>query len=137
MEINFFYENIDSFNLNSKVDKWIENTVQNENNRVGEINVIFCSDEYLLTMNIEHLKHDFYTDIITFDYSDKDIVSGDLFISKERVEDNANKFKESFEKEIHRVIIHGVLHLLGYNDKTEEEQKQMREKENFYLDKLI
>ncbi len=137
MEINFFYENIDSFNLNSKVDKWIENTVQNENNRVGEINVIFCSDEHLLTMNIEHLKHDFYTDIITFDYSDKDIVSGDLFISKERVEDNANKFKESFEKEIHRVIIHGVLHLLGYNDKTEEEQKQMREKENFYLDKLI
>ncbi len=137
MEINFFYENIDSFNLNSKVDKWIENTVQNENNRVGEINVIFCSDEHLLTMNIEHLKHDFYTDIITFDYSDKDIVSGDLFISKERVEDNANKFKESFEKEIHRVIIHGVLHLLGYNDKTEKEQKQMREKENFYLDKLI
>jgi len=137
MEINFFYENINSFNLNSKVDMWIEQTVQNENKQVGEINVIFCSDEHLLKMNIEHLEHDFYTDIITFDYSEKEIVSGDLFISKDRVEDNANKFKEPFEKEIHRVIIHGVLHLLGYNDKTEIEQKQMRGKENFYLDKLM
>ena len=137
MEINFFYENIDPFNLNSKADKWIEETVQNENKQAGEINVIFCSDEHLLKMNVEHLDHDFYTDIITFDYSENKIVSGDLFISKDRVEDNSNQFKEPFEKEIHRVIIHGVLHLLGYNDKTEEEQKQMREKENYYLDRLI
>ena len=137
MEINFFFEKIKTFDLNSKVKTWIEETIQNENKETGEINVIFCSDEHLLKMNVEHLGHDFYTDIITFDYSENDIVSGDLFISKDRVEDNANQFKEPFEKEIHRVIIHGVLHLLGYNDKTEEEQKKMREKENFYLDKLI
>ncbi len=137
MEINFFYEEINTFDLNSKAKTWIEETIQNENKETGEINVIFCSDEHLLKMNVEHLGHDFYTDIITFDYSENDIVSGDLFISKDRVEDNANQFKEPFEKEIHRVIIHGVLHLLGYNDKTEEEQKKMREKENFYLDKLI
>ena len=137
MEINFFYENIDTFNLNSKVDTWIEDTIQNENKQVGEINVIFCSDEHLLKMNKEHLSHDFYTDIITFDNSENNIVSGDLFISRDRVEDNAKQFNVSFDQEIHRVIIHGVLHLLVYNDKTEEEQKQMREKENFYLDKLI
>ena len=137
MGINFFYENIEEFKLYLKADSWIQETIQNENKQTGEINVIFCSDEHLLKMNVEHLNHDFYTDIITFDYSENDIVSGDLFISKDRVEDNANQFKEPFEKEIHRVIIHGVLHLLGYNDKTEEEQKQMREEENIYLDRLI
>ena len=137
MGINFFYENIEEFKLYLKADSWIQETIQNENKQTGEINVIFCSDEHLLKMNVEHLNHDFYTDIITFDYSENNIVSGDLFISKDRVEDNANQFNVSFDQEIHRVIIHGVLHLLVYNDKTEEEQKQMREKENFYLDKLI
>lgn len=137
MEINFFYEKIETFTLNSKVNRWIQETIQAEKKQVGEINVIFCSDEHLLKMNIEHLKHDYYTDIISFDYSESDIVSGDLFISKDRVEDNAKQYNVSFNSEIHRVIIHGVLHLLTYNDKTEEQKKQMREKENFYLDKLI
>ncbi len=137
MEINFFYENIETFSLKEKLDDWIVQTIQTEKKQAGEINVIFCSDEHLLKMNIEHLNHDFYTDIITFDYSKNDIVSGDLFISKDRVEENAGKFSVSFEQEIHRVIIHGILHLLAYNDQTEEEKKQMRAKENFYLDKII
>jgi len=137
MNINFFFENIETFDLNKNINTWIQDTIENENKQLGEINIIFCSDEHLLKMNVEHLNHNFYTDIITFDYCEENIISGDLFISKNRVEENAKSFEVSFSDEINRVIIHGVLHLLGYNDKTDEEKKQMRNKENFYLDKLI
>ncbi|MCF6365869.1 MAG: rRNA maturation RNase YbeY [Bacteroidales bacterium] len=136
MSINCFFENIESFILNKNIYSWISKAIENENKQPGEINIIFCSDEHLLKMNIEHLNHNFYTDIITFDYSEKEIVSGDLFISKDRVGENAIKFNVSFADEIHRVIIHGILHLCGYNDKKEEQKVKMRERENYYLGKI-
>lgn len=137
MEINYFFEEIKEFNTGIKTTDWISQTIINEGKTVGEINIIFCNDEYLLKINQEHLTHDYYTDIITFDYSENTIISGDLFISKDRVEENAEEYKVSFENELNRVIIHGILHLIGYNDKSESEIKEMRTKENYYLDKLI
>ena len=113
--------------------KWIKNSVINESKRVGELSFIFCKDEYLLKKNIQFLDHNNYTDIITFDYCEGEIISGDIFISIERVTENANKFGVDFENELDRVIIHGVLHLVGYKDKSKEEAIIMREKEDFYL----
>ena len=133
MKVNIFYEEIEVFNLQDNLQAWIDKTIQNENLQTGDINIIFCSDDYLLKMNKEHLEHDYYTDIITFDYCEDGVVSGDLFISKDRVEENATEFKTDFNTEINRVVIHGVLHLIGYNDKTDDEQKIMTEKENQYL----
>jgi len=100
---------------------------------IGFLNFIFCSDNYLLKINVEHLNHDTYTDIITFDYSKEDRISGDIFISIDRVEENAKSHKTSFENELHRVIIHGVLHLLGYGDKEPGQKAEMRQKEDFCL----
>ena len=137
MEINYFYEDINEFELSETISEWINKTITNENKETGEINVIFCSDEYLLKMNKEHLNHDYYTDIITFDYCQGSLVSGDLFISVDRVGENAKDFNVDFKNELNRVIIHGVLHLIGYNDKTDDEQKEMTEKENFYLNLLF
>lgn len=134
--ISFIAEQI-NFSMPNKmvVKKWIKETILNEQKRVGEISIVFCSDEYLLKVNIEYLKHDFYTDIITFDYCEKDLVSGDLMISVDRVKENAIEQKTLFVDELHRVIIHGVLHLLGYHDKKKEDVVLMREKENYYLGK--
>ncbi|NPA44711.1 MAG: rRNA maturation RNase YbeY [Chlorobi bacterium] len=137
MEINYFYEDINEFELSETISEWINKTITNENKETGEINIIFCSDEYLLKMNKEHLNHDYYTDIITFDYCQGSLVSGDLFISVDRVGENAKDFNVDFKNELNRVIIHGVLHLIGYNDKTDDEQKEMTEKENFYLNLLF
>jgi len=136
MKIYIFYEDIQEFELFNGIYEWINNSIQNENKQKGEINIIFCSDDYLLKMNKDHLNHDYFTDIITFDYCEKDLVSGDLFISTDRVGENAKKFNVEFNAELNRVIIHGVLHLIGYNDKTDEEQKEMTEKENFYLNRI-
>lgn len=119
-----------------KLQKELLKLTDNEKQSLGEITVIFCSDEYLLKINQEYLKHDYYTDIITFDYSETSVVSGDLFISIERIKENAETEKTTFECEINRVIIHGVLHLCGYKDKSKEEEKLMREKENFYLSQI-
>ena len=113
--------------------RWINNSIINESKIVGQLCFIFCTDEYLLEKNIKFLKHDTYTDIITFDYCEGDIISGDIFVSVERVTENANKFGVNFENELDRVIIHGVLHLAGYKDKSKEEANIMREKEDFYL----
>ena len=137
MEINIHYEEIQEFKLQDKVQVWIVNTIENEKKEGGEINVIFCSDDYLLNMNKEHLNHDYFTDIITFDFCQGNIVSGDLFISVDRVGENAKDFNVEFNKELHRVIIHGVLHLIGFNDKTDEEQSLMTEKENQYLKEFV
>ena len=129
LDIN--YEDVDDLSLNDiDLTNWISKVCITENYNLGDISLIFCSDEYLLDMNRTHLDHDYYTDIITFDYTDNQIVSGDLFISIDRVRDNANDFNVSFEHELHRVIIHGVLHLCGYKDKSEDEEKLMRTKEN-------
>jgi len=115
--------------------KWISETISKKEYYVGDINIIFCSDDYLLKMNLEYLKHNFLTDIITFDYSEEEI-SGDLFISVDRVLDNSKKFSITFEHELNRVIIHGVLHLLGYKDKSKSEAKLMRKQENICLKML-
>jgi len=97
------------------------------------LNYIFCSDTYLHKINLEYLKHDTLTDIITFDYSEKKQISGDIFISIDRIKENAPKFNQSTDIELNRVLIHGVLHLLGYKDKTPKEKETMRAKEDFYL----
>lgn len=118
------------------VSQWIEATITAEKASLGEINCVFCSDDYLLQMNQEYLEHDYYTDIITFDYCDGSLISGDLFISIDRVRDNAEQMQLPFLQELSRVIIHGVLHLLGYGDKQPESEKTMRQKEDHYLSLL-
>ena len=107
--------------------------IDNEGFVEGDVVLIFCSDTYLLELNKKHLNHDSFTDIITFSYQNNDVISGDLFISIDRTKENAKKFGCSFEKELERVVYHGVLHLCGYNDKSSEEMRQMKSKEDFYL----
>jgi len=133
--IDFNFEDIE-FKLpdNSLLRNWIEYTIRNENKELGNISYIFCSDEYLWNMNKQYLNHDYYTDIITFDYVKDDIISGDLFISYDRILDNAEKFKVLRETELLRVMIHGVLHLIGYDDVTDELEKEIHKKEDFYID---
>jgi rRNA maturation RNase YbeY len=109
---------------------WIKNVIIQYHKRVGEITYIFCSDEEILRINRQYLNHDYYTDIITFDYTESDTVSGDLFISLDTVNSNAEKFGTDYREELSRVMIHGVLHLCGFKDKTPQEEQQMREKEN-------
>jgi probable rRNA maturation factor len=116
-----------------KIRNWIKKIVELEKKYLGTINYIFVSDEYLLKLNNESLKHDYYTDIITFDYSENSMISGDLFISIDRVIDNAKQLNVLFIDELHRVMIHGVLHLCGYGDKSAKEEKIMRSKEDFSL----
>jgi rRNA maturation RNase YbeY len=113
--------------------KWIKNLALQLDKRVGELNFIFCSDESLLELNQQYLQHDTLTDVITFDYSEEDFIQGDIFISTERVQDNAKDFDVDFNTELRRVIAHGVLHLCGYKDKTKVDSKIMREKENWAL----
>jgi rRNA maturation RNase YbeY len=112
---------------------WYTDVVTGYKKELGDITVIFCDDEYLLEMNREHLQHDYYTDIITFDYTEGSMVSGDLFISLDRVRENALSHDVAFMDELHRVCIHGVLHLCGLKDKSEEDEKTMREAENSAL----
>jgi len=136
-KINFYNKDV-KLRLNNKTQlkNWIKDCAINESKTVGEICVVFCSDEHILEMNKEHLNHDYYTDIITFNYNAEDTISGDLFISIDTVKDNAKALNISFEKELFRVIIHGVLHLIGYNDKTRTQEKEIRKKEDFYLSKI-
>ena len=113
-----------------KVSNWIKQVAGNHGKRVGDISYIFCSDDKILEVNREYLQHDYYTDIITFDYSEGDVISGDLFISVDTVATNAQKFGEAFNNELHRVIIHGILHLCGIDDKAEGARKIMEENED-------
>ena len=124
-----------SFELDKKpaIISWLSYSITNEQKEPGEISYIFCSDEFLHKMNIEHLNHDTLTDIITFDYCEENFINGEMFISIDRIKDNAKDFGVSFEDELHRVMVHGVMHLCGYKDKTSEDQKVMSEKEDFYL----
>ena len=132
--IKFFNEEI-NYRIRNKnlIRQWIEESVKKENKITGNINIILCKDEYLHKMNIDYLNHDTFTDIITFDYSEGEIISGDLFISLDRVRENAKRFTGKIADELHRVIIHGVLHLCGYKDKEREEREEMRRKEDHYL----
>lgn len=131
--INFFFENIEEFNINSQIKTWLESIIIHENKKLGEISYIFCDDEYLLKVNQDYLKHDYYTDIITFDYVKGKTISGDIFVSLPRIKDNASTLSKNYDEEFHRVLTHGILHLCGYKDKQEEEIKMMRSKEDFYL----
>ena len=130
-ETDFLLENTDSF------IKWIKNVILEENKQVGEINYIFCDDKYLLEKNIKHLNHNSLTDIITFNYCEKDMISSDIMISVERVMENSTIFENSFSEELNRVMIHGILHLVGHNDKTEEEKEIIRKKEDYYVNKFV
>jgi len=135
--ITFHKEDI-SYKLKNKiaVRKWITDSIIAEGYKLNELTYIFCTDEYLLQINQQYLDHDTYTDIITFDNSEEDgTIVGDIFISIERIKENAAKFGVATEHELHRVIIHGTLHLLGYLDKSPADKKKMTQKEDFYLDK--
>lgn len=133
--VSFFEEDIRYHLRNkNKVKAWIKDAVSAEGYKLKELNYIFCSDSYLLQINRQYLSHDTYTDIITFDNSEKEgIIEGDIFISIDRIRENADKFQTGEINELHRVIIHGALHLLGYKDKTTEDKKLMTEKEDHYL----
>ena len=132
--INFHSQEISSPQINlSLVNSWLLEICRLEEVSIKRINYIFCSDDYLLEINRTHLKHDYYTDIITFDLSESEAIESDIYISIDRVQDNAKQFITEFEKELLRVIAHGLLHLIGYNDKTEEEQIIMRKKEEACL----
>jgi probable rRNA maturation factor len=134
-KINYFTENI-VFALQKKmlVTSWIQEIITQEKSVLGYLNFIFCSDPYLLAHNVQYLNHDTLTDVITFDYSEScHLIEGEVYISIERVCENATTYQVSFIQELHRVIAHGVLHLLGYKDKTDTQKAEIRKKEDFYL----
>ena len=137
-ESNISFYSVGTFSLKTEaaVAACIKAIAAEESRKVGDITFVFCDDNHLLKINKEFLDHDTYTDIITFDYSCGNEMISEIYVSTTRVEENAKKYKQTFENEIHRVIIHGVLHLCGYNDKTEEEKQIMRDKENHYLSLL-
>lgn len=133
-----FYQKETNFDLQYKaiIKKWIKGVVEVSGKKVGDVNIIFCNDPSILEINQQFLGHDYYTDIITFDYCEGNTVSGELYISVDTVEANAQEYNETFRNEMHRVIIHGILHLLGYDDHSEEDIAQMREQEDLALDNL-
>jgi rRNA maturation RNase YbeY len=135
--LNFtFIENVPSeFTDWSKIEQWIADTVVEEDKVVGDLSFVFMSDDELLDYNIKFLKHDFYTDVITFDDSVFPVISGDILISIDRINDNSNQLNNKYLSEFLRVVIHGVLHLLGYKDKTDLDVLVMRAKEQYYLNK--
>ncbi len=129
--VRYYFEDI-KFQYKSRRfnNAWLRCVAEREQCRLGDLNIIFCSDPYLLNINLQYLGHNYYTDIITFDYSEKPVVSGDLFISVDTVRDNASFYGAGFDGELHRVIVHGLLHLIGYDDHTDADIAQMRLKEN-------
>jgi len=112
---------------------WLSGVCKEEGCSLGELGIVFCSDEYILEVNKQFLQHDYYTDIITFDYREGDVIGGDLLISVDRVRENAGDLQVSFKNELNRVVVHGVLHIIGYKDKEESDERLMREKEDYYL----
>ena len=128
--INFNYEIDFTLENEEAIATWLTRVIESENKKEGEINYIFCDDEYLHKINLEYLNHDTLTDIISFDYSMGNELNGDVFVSVERVKDNALDFNVSFEEELKRVLVHGVLHYCGYKDKTENDELKMRAKED-------
>lgn len=132
--ISYYFQDTDfKFRDRRKTNEWLKLAAESEIRRIGNISIIFCSDNYVLDINQKYLQHDYFTDIITFDYCEGDRLSGDLFISVDSVRENSVEFGTEFEDELNRVIIHGLLHLVGYDDHTEKDIKLMRSKENYYL----
>lgn len=115
------------------VKQWLRFVSESEVRRIGDVNIIFCSDNYILDVNLKYLQHDYFTDIITFDYCTDNILNGDLFISIDSVRENSIFYKTEFSDELDRVIVHGILHLIGYDDHTDKDRKTMRSKEDYYL----
>ena len=132
--IRYYCEDV-KFELKGRAfnSKWLKTVAESEIRKIGDINIIFCSDNYILDVNMKYLQHDYFTDIITFDYCEKNVLSGDLFISIDSVRENSVYYGTEFDDELNRVMVHGILHLIGYDDHTEEEIKTMRSKENYYL----
>ncbi|MFV0365018.1 MAG: rRNA maturation RNase YbeY [Mangrovibacterium sp.] len=136
MAILFHIEDVKKFPLERRnIKAWVKKAIEEEKHKLADVNFIFCSDEYLLDVNRQYLEHDYYTDIITFDYVEDGKVSGDIFISCDRVVENANTFQVGFDVEMRRMLIHGILHLLGYKDKELKEKELMTKKEDYYLAK--
>ena len=132
--VRYFTEETD-FKFKNRLanNRWLKFVAGSEMKKLGDINIIFCSDNYLLDVNIKYLSHDYFTDIITFDYCEGNTLSGDLFISVDSVKENSIFYNTEFQTELNRVIVHGVLHLAGYDDHSDEEIKIMRTKEDYYL----
>lgn len=141
MAIYFESEGTDVPSIDEKkISVWIEEVIKNHKRELGDITYIFCNDDYILEINNEYLSHDYYTDIITFNYNEDNIVSGDIFISVDTVMSNSQKYNTLFSEELHRVIIHGILHLCGLEDHSDEEEKNMRSEEEkalILLEKLV
>ena len=137
MPIKFFNEDT-NFQLKKriKLKKWINSVIQDEGFVQGDLNFIFTSDKYLLSINKEYLSHNYYTDIVTFNYCEEPYINGDIFISVDTIKNNSTRFTVTFLEELHRVMIHGILHLIGYDDQSDEEKEAMRQKENYYLERL-
>ena len=133
--VSYFFEETDFKFKNRRLNNaWLKTVAGSEIKKLGDINIIFCSDNYILDVNQRYLQHDYFTDIITFDYCEGDFLSGDLFISVDSVRENSVFYGTDFENELNRVIVHGLLHLIGYDDHTDEDIRTMREKENYYLE---
>lgn len=133
--VRYFFEDTDFvFKPRRFTSSWLKTVAESEIRRLRDVNIIFCSDNYILDINQRFLQHDYFTDIITFDYCEGADLSGDLFISVDSVRENALEYGTEFDDELNRVIVHGVLHLIGYDDHTEEDISMMRSKENYYLD---
>ena len=130
-----YYNEDTKFTFKEKrlTSRWLKLVAESEIRRLGDISIIFCSDNYILDVNMKYLQHDYFTDIITFDYCEGDRLNGDLFISVDSVRENAQFYGTEFENELNRVIVHGILHLIGYDDHTKEDIAVMRAKENYYL----
>ena len=132
--ISYYFEDTDFiFKRKTLNNKWLRLVAESEIRKIGNISIIFCSDNYILDVNQKYLQHDYFTDIITFDYCEGDKLSGDLFISVDTVRDNAVEYGTDFKDELNRVMVHGILHLIGYDDHCDEDIKEMRAKENYYL----
>lgn len=130
--IQFFYENLTE-TVSTDYTQWLEEIILSEGKKMGDINYIFCDDEYLLKINQDYLQHDYYTDIITFDSVKGKTISGEIFVSLQRISDNASTLSKNYEEELRRVLAHGILHLCGYKDKSEAEEQEMRRKEDYYI----
>ena len=132
--ISYYFQDVDfKFREKRRTNQWLRLTAESEIRRIADISIIFCSDPYILDINQKYLGHDYFTDIITFDYCEGDSLSGDLFISVDSVKENSIEYGTDFKDELNRVIIYGLLHLIGYDDHTVEETAVMRMKENYYL----
>lgn len=132
--VRYYFEQIDVFSFARRLLRGVLNTIVKDHGlAVGEVNIIFCSDDYLLKLNRDFLKHDYYTDILTFGNSEGGIVNGELYISIDRVHDNASTYKVRFSTELYRVVCHGMLHMVGYGDATEDDVILMRSKEEWYI----